>query len=122
MKDDTLYKKRFRDVGNDAEYLFLMSAVLRKELFHQLHANVTCGHLGRRKTYDKIKKRFYWCNIVCIKMYFTCIGFVQPVGQEKCPTGKQKHQCDGTMSDIQWNALDLIAVALIQFRKRNTGI
>ena len=50
LKDDILYKKRFRDVGNDAEYLFLMPAVLRKETFRQLHANVTGGHLGRRKT------------------------------------------------------------------------
>ena len=61
LKDDILYKKRFRDVGNDAEYLFLMPAVLRKEAFRQLHENVTGGHLGRRKTYDKIRKRFYWC-------------------------------------------------------------
>ena len=61
LKDNILYKKRFRDVGNDAEYLFLMPAVLRKEAFRQLHENVTGGHLGRRKTYDKIRKRFYWC-------------------------------------------------------------
>ena len=61
LKDDILYKKRFRDIGNDAEYLFLMPAVLRKEAFRQLHENVTGGHLGRRKTYDKIRKRFYWC-------------------------------------------------------------
>ena len=53
VKDDILYKKRFS--GNDAEYLFLMPAVLRIEVFHQLHASVTGRHLGRRKTYDKIK-------------------------------------------------------------------
>ena len=63
LKDGVLYKKHFRDVRNDGEYLFLMPAVLRKEAFHQLHANVTGGHLGRRKTYDKIRKRFYWCNM-----------------------------------------------------------
>ena len=82
MNDDILYKKRFRDVGIDAEYLFFKPTVLRKEVFHQLHANVTRGHLGRRKTYDKIKKRFYWCNMR--KMYLTGVGFVQPVSQEKC--------------------------------------
>ena len=31
LRDDLVFKKRFRDVGNDAEYLFLMPAVLRKE-------------------------------------------------------------------------------------------
>ena len=33
LRDDVLSKKRFRDVGNVAEYLFLMPAVLRKEVF-----------------------------------------------------------------------------------------
>ena len=63
LKDDILFMKRFRDVGNDAEYLFLVPEALRKEVFRQLHECVTAGHLGRRKTYDKIKKRFYWCNM-----------------------------------------------------------
>ena len=61
-------------------------------------------------------------GVICIKMYLIGVGSVQPVGQEKCPTGKQRHQCDSTMSDIQWNALDLISVVLIPFRKRDTGI
>ena len=61
--DDILFRKRFRDVGNDAKYLFLVSEALRKEVFRQLHECVTVGHLGRRKTYDKIKKRFYCCNM-----------------------------------------------------------
>ena len=63
LKDNILYKKRFRDIGNDAEYLFLMPNVLRREVFHQLHGNITDGHLGKQKSYDKIRKRFYWCNM-----------------------------------------------------------
>ena len=74
LRDDLLFKKRFRDVGNDAKYLFLMPAVLRKEVFRQLHENVTGGHLGRRKTYDKIRKRFYWCSMYTNVSYWcrTC--------------------------------------------------
>ena len=41
LKDNILYKKRIRDIANDAEYLFLMPNVLRKEVFHQLHGNIT---------------------------------------------------------------------------------
>ena len=63
LKDNVLYKRRERDVGNDAEYLFLVPTILRKETFKQLHEYITAGHLGRRKTYDKIKKMFYWCNM-----------------------------------------------------------
>ena len=63
LKDNVLYKRRERDVGNDAEYLFLVPTILRKETFKQLHEYITAGHLGRRKTYDKIKKMFNWCNM-----------------------------------------------------------
>ena len=53
-----------------------------------------------------IKSGKGFTGVICIKMYLTGVGFVQPVGQEKCPTGKQRHKCDSIMSDIQWNALD----------------
>ena len=69
-----------------------------------------------------IKSGKCFTGIICIKMYLTGVGLVQPVGQEKCPTGKQKHQCDSTMSDIQWNASGLISVVLFQFLKRDTGV
>lgn len=56
VKEDILYKKHFRNIGNDAEYLFIMPAVLRREVFRQLHDNVTGGHLGRRITYENQEK------------------------------------------------------------------
>ena len=62
-----------------------------------------------------IKSGKSFTGVICIKMYFIGVGSVQPVGQEKWLTGKQRNQCDSTMSDIQWNALDLISVVLILF-------
>ena len=50
MKEDILYKKHFRNIGSDVESLLIMPAVLRKEVFHQLHDNVPGGHLGKTKT------------------------------------------------------------------------
>ena len=90
LRDDLLFKKRFRDVGNDAEYLFLMPAILRKEVFRQLHANVTGGHLGRCKTYDKIRKRFYWCSMYTNVSYWcrtcsTCGSRKMPHRSAKAP-------------------------------------
>ena len=90
LRDDLLFKKRFRDVGNDAEYLFLMPAVLRKEVFRQLHASVTGGHLGRRKTYDKMRKRFYWCSMYKNVSYWcrtcsTCGSRKMPHRSAKAP-------------------------------------
>ena len=88
LKDNILYKKRIRDIGNDAEYLFLMPNILRKEVFHQLHGNITGGHLGRRKTYDKIRKRFYWCNMHKDVSYWCRI--CSTCGSRKMPYRKAK--------------------------------
>ena len=90
LRDDLLFKKRFRDVGYDAKYLFLMPAVLRKEVFRQLHENVIEGHLGRRKTYDKIRKRFYWYSMYTNVSYWcrtcsTCGSRKMPHRSAKAP-------------------------------------
>ena len=90
LRDDLLFKKRFRDVGNDAEYLILMPAVLRKEVFHQLHTSVTGGHLGRCQTYDKMRKRFYWCSMYKNVSYWcrtcsTCGSRKMPHRSAKAP-------------------------------------
>ena len=90
IKDNILYKKRLRDVGNDAEYLILVPEVLRREIFRQLHESITAGHLGRRKTYDKIKKRFYWCNMYKDVSYWcricsTCGSRKMPHRHAKAP-------------------------------------
>ena len=90
LRDEILCKKRYRDVGNDAEYLFLMPTVLRKEAFRQLHASVTGGHLGRRKTYDKLRKRFYWCSMYKNVSYWcrtcsTCGSRKMPHRNAKAP-------------------------------------
>ena len=90
LKDNVLYKIRERDVGNDAEYLFLVPVILRKETFKQLHEYITAGHLGRRKTYDKIRKRFYWCNMYKDVSYWcrvcsTCGSRKMPYRHAKAP-------------------------------------
>ena len=36
--------------------MYIMPVTSRKECF-------TGGHLGRRKTHEKLKKRFHWCNM-----------------------------------------------------------
>ena len=52
-----------------------------------------------------IKSRKDFIGAICIKMCPTGEGSVQPVGQEKCRIGTQKHLCDNTMLVTQWSAL-----------------
>lgn len=63
IKDEILCKKYVRDDGTGMDYLYIIPPCLRKEIFKHLHGYVTGGHLGRSKTYEKLRKRFYWCNM-----------------------------------------------------------
>ena len=90
LKDDILYKKRFRDVGKDADYLFVMPAVLQKETFRQLHANITGGILDRRKNYDKFRKRFYCC---CMHILDMLNLWVQEDATQECKNTHATVQC-----------------------------
>ena len=103
LRDNILFKKRFWDVGNDAEYLFLVPTALRKEVFQQLHEYVTAGHLGRRKTYDKIKKRFYWCNMLKDVTYWCRI--CPTCGSRKMPYRHAKAPMRQYNVVIRWNVL-----------------
>ena len=57
IKDEILCKKEIRAEGTGADYLFIIPVSLRKEIFKHLHEYITGGHLGRSKTYDKLKRR-----------------------------------------------------------------
>ena len=63
IKDEILCKKYIRANGSGNDYMYIMPVTLRKECFMHLHAYITGEHLSRRKTYEKLKKRFYWCNM-----------------------------------------------------------
>ena len=61
IQDEILCKKQFTVNGVDC--LYIIPTSLRKEVFKHLHEYITGGHLGRNKTYDKLKRRFYWCSM-----------------------------------------------------------
>ena len=33
---------------------------LKDKILKQLHDSLTAGHLGEKKTYDRVKERFFW--------------------------------------------------------------
>ena len=93
VKDEILCKKYIRTDGSGNDYKYIMPVTLRKECFMHLHAYITGGHHGRRKTYEKLKKRFYWCNmhhnVSCVscwcRIYPICGSRKLPPRQEKAP-------------------------------------
>ncbi|UYV77347.1 hypothetical protein LAZ67_15000588, partial [Cordylochernes scorpioides] len=56
--NDTLHKKNYDPMGR--EWLLVVPRHLRPEILRNLHDSPTSGHLGFTKTYDRIRKKFYW--------------------------------------------------------------
>ncbi|UYV73167.1 K02A2.6-like, partial [Cordylochernes scorpioides] len=56
--DGILYKKNYSTTGRP--WLMMIPKHLRSEVMADLHDAPTAGHLSFARTYDKVKKRFYW--------------------------------------------------------------
>ncbi|UYV75949.1 hypothetical protein LAZ67_13001892, partial [Cordylochernes scorpioides] len=56
--DNILYKKNYDPIGRS--WLLVVPKSLRLEVLRSLHDSPTAGHLGFAKTYDRIRRRFYW--------------------------------------------------------------
>ena len=44
--------------GGDSSWLVVVPRSLRAELLQELHAGLTSGHLGERKTLSRLRQRF----------------------------------------------------------------
>ncbi|UYV84587.1 hypothetical protein LAZ67_X002728, partial [Cordylochernes scorpioides] len=56
--DNTLYRKNYDPMGKP--WLLVVPRHLRQELLKNFHDSPTAGHLGFTKTYDRIRKKYYW--------------------------------------------------------------
>lgn len=59
--NNVLYKINTRTDGN--EMLLVVPKDMRYEIMHLNHDDPLSGHLGRAKTYGKIRDRYYWDNM-----------------------------------------------------------
>lgn len=57
--DNILYRKWEKD-NKEVILQLVAPKSIRREIMYQLHNNRTSGHLGREKTMQSIKNRFYW--------------------------------------------------------------
>lgn len=56
-----LYKKDFDPTGKN--WLPVIPKCWRKDIIQSFHDEPTAGHLGFSRTYDRIRKRFYWSGL-----------------------------------------------------------
>ena len=81
--------------------MYIMPVTLRKECFMHLHAYITGGHLGRRKTHEKSLKSVS-IGVTCTVMFRIGAESAQLVVQENSHQDMRKPPLDRTMWVIQW--------------------
>ena len=89
LDNNMMYQKVVTD-DRSLKRLILLPQCMRHSVFKQLHAKITAGHLGFKKTYHKIQNRFHWygmCRDVeryCLQCD-TCAMKKQPQRKAKGP-------------------------------------
>lgn len=62
LQDGVLYRRNFHPDG--PELLLVIPRQLRRPVLFELHDAPTAGHLGVSRTYDRIRRRFYWPGLL----------------------------------------------------------
>lgn len=58
LRNNVLYKRNYDPLGQ--QWLLVIPKHLRGDILKSLHDAPTAGHLGFAKTYDKIRRKYYW--------------------------------------------------------------
>ena len=91
VKDGILYRTLLPDRACGSHILQIVIPVaLRRELFQQLHELRTAGHLGFKRTFAKLRDRFYWPHMRknikdWCKVCESCARAKMPFGQRQAP-------------------------------------
>ena len=60
IDENNLVNRRVKGPGGFHLTLFVPKGELRKEILYNMHDEVTAGHLGLKKTWDRIKLKYFW--------------------------------------------------------------
>ena len=63
IKEGVLFRKFVRKDCTGSHFQFIVPKSLRDFVLKQMHDALLSGHLGRKKTKEKVLQRFYWFNV-----------------------------------------------------------
>ena len=92
FKDDVLHRKFHRQDGTTYSQV-LVPQSCKNEIMHLMHDSILSGHLGHKKTREKITQRFYWYGIRddvynYVQGCDSCSSIKGPVKKPKAPLGE----------------------------------
>ena len=90
LRDGVLYKKWETNDKMRSHLQVVVPRSLKNTVMFAMHNSVTSGHLGFKKTYQKIQRRFYWYNLKedvrnWIKKCVKCGARKRPAHTPKAP-------------------------------------
>ncbi|CAC5365606.1 unnamed protein product [Mytilus coruscus] len=60
IKDGVLFKEFLKRDGSGHHFQFMTPSNMKDEVLSQMHNSITTGHLGQKKTKEKLAQRFFW--------------------------------------------------------------
>ena len=63
LQNGCLYRELYREDGTGSHLQFIVPRSIRPEILQQMHNSLISGHLGQKKTLEKLLQRFYWFNV-----------------------------------------------------------
>ena len=90
---DGILLKKFLKKDETGEYTqFIVPSALKKEILHQMHNSLISGHMGCKKTKQKILQRYYWYGLkddvgLYIQRCDICAADKKPLRPSRAPMG-----------------------------------
>ncbi|MCG8045622.1 MAG: RNase H-like domain-containing protein, partial [Candidatus Thiodiazotropha endolucinida] len=92
LQDGILLKEFVKQDGSGEYLQFIVPRVMRKEVLFQMHDALVSGHMGLKKTKERILQRFYWYSLkddvaIYIQKCDTCAADKRPNKTPRAPMG-----------------------------------
>ena len=101
IRSGLLYRKWEDKAGRGFWYQLVLPSKYRQEVMTYLHDRASAGHLGGKKTYHKVRARFYWpvMRQFIQRWVLTCEVCQQRKGPPKKPKGKMQEYLVGAPNE-----------------------
>jgi hypothetical protein len=104
--DGILCKMSEKDPQGNIIFQIVIPCIIREKKLESLHNTSISGHLGRDKTYEVIKRKFYWPDMANdVKLWCQSCDFVlvgsQVLGLEDLPSSPLTYNLQGLWIELQ---------------------
>ena len=95
FRDRMLFRKFHRQDGTGTHLQFLVPKSLKNEVMYQMHNTLLSGHLGKKKSREKLAQRFYWFEFRIdvdnhVRKCDNCARNKKPTQTPRAPLGRMK--------------------------------